>query len=93
MYSKNVFVFSPKGDIYNLPKGATTIDFAYAVHSRVGDKAVGARINGKVMPIRTELNNGDQIEIITQSNAEPKDLEVFCGFWKSSFSNSFFHSQ
>ncbi len=77
MYSKNVFVFSPKGDIYNLPKGATTIDFAYAVHSRVGDKAVGARINGKVMPIRTELNNGDQIEIITQSNAEPKES------WKS----------
>lgn len=77
MYLKNVFVFSPKGDIYNLPKGATTIDFAYAVHSKVGDKTIGARINGKVMPIRTELKNGDQIEIITQNNAEPKES------WKS----------
>ncbi|MGB1361099.1 MAG: RelA/SpoT family protein [Alphaproteobacteria bacterium] len=73
MYAENVFVFSPKGDIVNLPKMATPIDFAYSIHSGVGNKTIGARINGKVMPLKTELKNGDQVEIITQSNAEPKE--------------------
>ena len=72
MYADQVFTFSPKGDIVNLPKGACCIDFAYAIHSKVGDKTIGAKINGKIMPLKTILQNGDQVDILTQNNAEPK---------------------
>lgn len=71
MYQDQVFCFSPKGDLVTLPKGATAIDFAYAVHSGVGDSTVGVKINGKIKPLRTTLQNGDQIEILTAKNQTP----------------------
>ncbi|MBR4927356.1 MAG: bifunctional (p)ppGpp synthetase/guanosine-3',5'-bis(diphosphate) 3'-pyrophosphohydrolase, partial [Alphaproteobacteria bacterium] len=71
MYQDQVFCFSPKGDLITLPKDATPIDFAYAVHSHVGDKCVGAKINGKIKPLRTILQNGDQVEILTAKNQTP----------------------
>ena len=64
MFCDQVFCFSPKGDLINLPRGATPVDFAYAVHSEVGDSCVGAKINGRMVPLRTQLQNGDQVEII-----------------------------
>ena len=74
MFPDQVFVFSPKGDVIALPIGATPVDFAYAVHSEVGDTCVGTRINGKIMPLRTELANGDQVEIITSAAQTPSPL-------------------
>lgn len=71
MFQDQVFCFTPKGDLITLPRGATAIDFAYAVHSSVGDHCTGVRINGRVMPLRTELENGDQIEIITSKAQHP----------------------
>ena len=71
MYQDQVFCFSPKGDLITLPKGATAIDFAYAVHSGVGNKCVGVKINGKIRPLRTELTNGDQVEILTSKTQTP----------------------
>lgn len=71
LYQDQVFCFSPKGDLITLPKGATAIDFAYAVHSRVGDTCVGAKINGKIIPLRTELKNGDQVEVLTNKGQTP----------------------
>ena len=71
MYQDQVFCFSPKGDLIPLPKGATPIDFAYAVHSGVGDTCVGVKINGKISPLRTILQNGDQVDILTAKNQTP----------------------
>ena len=71
MYRDQVFCFTPKGDLIALPQGATPVDFAYAVHSGVGDTCVGAKINGRMMPLRTELGNGDQIEIVRSTVAAP----------------------
>lgn len=71
MYQDQVFCFTPKGDLITLPKGATPIDFAYEVHSRVGDTTVGVKINGKIKPLRTILQNGDQVEILTAKNQTP----------------------
>lgn len=71
MYQDQVFCFSPKGDLITLPKGATPIDFAYAVHSGVGDTCVGVKINGKISPLRTVLQNGDQVDILTAKNQTP----------------------
>ena len=71
MYQDQVFCFSPKGDLITLPRGAGPIDFAYAVHSRVGDTCVGVKINGKIKPLRTVLENGDQVEIMTNKNQTP----------------------
>ena len=71
MFSDQVFGFSPKGEVYALPQGATPIDFAYAVHTEVGDHCVGAKINGRNMPLRTLLQNGDQVEILTSTNQTP----------------------
>ena len=70
LFNENVYVFSPKGDVKTLPAGSCTIDFAYAVHSAVGNKMVGARVNGKLVPIETELHNGDRVEIITSQNSK-----------------------
>jgi len=71
MFHDQVFCFSPKGDLIALPRGATPVDFAYAVHTRVGDTCVGAKINGQIVPLRTQLNNGDQIEILRSSGQTP----------------------
>ncbi|WP_308233471.1 RelA/SpoT family protein [uncultured Prevotella sp.] len=72
LYEDEVFVFTPKGDLLKFPKGATILDFAYHIHSGVGNKCVGGRINGKNVPIREVLHSGDTVEILTQSNQTPK---------------------
>ncbi len=78
MFHDQVFAFTPKGDLIALPRGATPIDFAYAVHSQIGDKCVGAKINGRLLPLRTELTNGDQVEIVTSKAQTPSpDWESF----------------
>ena len=64
MFQDQVFVFTPKGELYQLPRDATPVDFAYAVHSNLGDTCVGAKVNGRVVPLRTRLVNGDQVEIL-----------------------------
>jgi guanosine-3',5'-bis(diphosphate) 3'-pyrophosphohydrolase len=71
LFPDAVYVFTPKSKIMALPRGATVMDFAYAIHSDVGDHTVSARINGEQRPLRTELTNGDVVEIITADNAEP----------------------
>lgn len=71
MFHDQVFCFTPKGDLITLPRGATAIDFAYAVHSSVGNHCTGVRINGRMMPLRTELENGDQVDIITSKSQHP----------------------
>ena len=71
MFKDQVFCFTPRGDLINLPRKATPVDFAYAVHSEVGDKCVGAKINGRMMPLRSELRNGDQVEIIISKAQTP----------------------
>ena len=71
LYQDQVFCFTPKGRLIPLPRGATPIDFAYAVHSQVGDTCVGAKVNGRIMPLRQELQNGDQVEITTSRNGTP----------------------
>ncbi|MEZ5691077.1 MAG: bifunctional (p)ppGpp synthetase/guanosine-3',5'-bis(diphosphate) 3'-pyrophosphohydrolase [Rickettsiales bacterium] len=71
MYQDQVFCFTPKGDILSFPRGATPVDFAYAVHSGVGDTCVGAKINSRIVPLRTKLKNGDQVDIITSKTQTP----------------------
>jgi guanosine-3',5'-bis(diphosphate) 3'-pyrophosphohydrolase len=71
LYSKEIFVFTPKGEIKSLPKGATTLDFAFSIHSEVGVKTRGTRVNGKLVPLNYELKSGDQIEVITSPNQKP----------------------
>jgi len=68
MYYDQVFCFTPKGQLIALPKGATTVDFAYMVHSDIGNRCVGAKVNGKIVPLKTQLVNGDQVEIITSKH-------------------------
>jgi len=71
MYQDQVFCFSPKGDLISLPAGSSPVDFAYAVHTRVGDTCVGSKINGRMAPLRTVLRNGDQVEILRSKNQTP----------------------
>ncbi|MGE4043703.1 MAG: bifunctional (p)ppGpp synthetase/guanosine-3',5'-bis(diphosphate) 3'-pyrophosphohydrolase [Acetobacteraceae bacterium] len=71
LYEDQVFCFTPKGQLIQLPRGATPVDFAYAVHSQVGDTCVGAKINGRLMPLRHVLQNGDQVEIMTARGGTP----------------------
>ena len=71
LYEDQVFCFTPKGQLIQLPRGATPVDFAYAVHSQVGDACVGAKINGRLMPLRHQLQNGDQVEIMTARGGTP----------------------
>jgi guanosine-3',5'-bis(diphosphate) 3'-pyrophosphohydrolase len=71
LYSKEIYVFTPKGEIKSLPKGATSLDFAFSIHSEIGVKTRGTRVNGKLVPLNHVLNSGDQIEIITSQNQKP----------------------
>lgn len=71
MHKDEVFCFTPNGDIFNLPFGATVLDFAYAVHSEIGNNCVSAKVNGAIVPLRQRLENGDQVEITTAKNAKP----------------------
>ena len=70
LFQDEVFVFTPKGDVVNLPVGATAIDFAYNIHSQVGNKCVGAKVNNRMVPLSTELNTGDYVEVVTSNNAK-----------------------
>ena len=71
MFADQVFCFTPKGDLFAMPFGATPVDFAYAVHTDVGNTCVAAKINGRIMPLRTRLKNGDQVEITTSKAQTP----------------------
>ncbi len=71
LYPKDVYAFTPMGKIIQLPRGATPIDFAYAIHSEVGDNCTGAKVKGRIVPLRTEIQNGDVIEILTTPNSKP----------------------
>jgi len=72
LYSKEIYVFTPKGDLHSLPKGASSLDFAYSIHTNVGDRCLGAKVNGKLYPLSYKLQSGDQVEIITSSQQKPK---------------------
>lgn len=78
LFQDQVFCFTPKGDLIALPRGATPVDFAYAVHSQIGDTCVGAKINGRIQPLRSQLQNGDQVEVVTSKAQTPSpDWENF----------------
>jgi len=72
LYTSEIVVFTPKGEARKMPFGATALDFAYDIHSKIGNSAISAKINHKLEPITTQINSGDQIEIITADNARPK---------------------
>jgi GTP diphosphokinase / guanosine-3',5'-bis(diphosphate) 3'-diphosphatase len=74
MYQDRIFAFTPKGELIQLPKGGTPVDFAYAIHTTLGDTAVGAKINGRVVPLRTPIENGDQVEILKSKAQQPDAL-------------------
>jgi GTP pyrophosphokinase len=71
LYPEEVYIFTPKGEVKAFPRGATPLDFAYAIHTDVGHRCVGARVNGKMVPLRTRLKNGDIVEIVTQTGHAP----------------------
>jgi (p)ppGpp synthase/HD superfamily hydrolase len=72
MYQDRIFAFTPRGELIQLPKGATPIDFGYALHTDLGDQAVGAKINGRVVPLRTQIDNGDQVQILRSKAQVPQ---------------------
>jgi GTP pyrophosphokinase len=82
LFAEEVFVFTPKGDVKSLPRGATPVDFAYAIHSQVGARCVGAKVNGKIVPLRYNFKNGDTCEILTSPGAQPN--KDWLGFVKTS---------
>ena len=71
LFSDEVFVFTPKGDVLNFPEGSSVIDFAYRIHSEVGHHCAGARVNGRLVPLRYRLRNGDTVEIVTTASQTP----------------------
>ncbi|MGH6953036.1 MAG: RelA/SpoT family protein [Alphaproteobacteria bacterium] len=71
MFRDQVFCFTPKGDLIALPQGSTPVDFAYKIHSQIGDACVGTKVNGRLVPLRTQLQNGDQVEIVISKSAKP----------------------
>ena len=82
LYAKEIYVFTPKGDLFSLPKGSCSLDFAYAIHSNIGDHCLGAKVNGKLFPLSHQLQSGDQVEIITSVQQKPK-MEWFCLLYTS----------
>ncbi|HVO19592.1 MAG TPA: bifunctional (p)ppGpp synthetase/guanosine-3',5'-bis(diphosphate) 3'-pyrophosphohydrolase [Anaeromyxobacter sp.] len=82
LFSDEVFVFTPKGEVKSLPRGSTPVDFAYTIHSQVGEHCVGAKVNGKLVPLRHVLKNGDTVEILTAAQAHPS--KDWLGFIKTS---------
>jgi GTP pyrophosphokinase len=72
LYNKEIFVFTPKGDLQQMPKGATLLDFAFLIHSNIGCRCIGGKVNGKNVSLRYLLNNGDQVEVLTAANQTPK---------------------
>ena len=86
LYEDEVFVFTPKGDLLKFPKGATVLDFAYHIHSNVGNHCVGGRINNRLVPVREPLRSGDTVEILTSNNQKPK--QDWLGIVKSSRAKS-----
>ena len=72
LYKSDIVVFTPKGDAHSLPYGATVLDFAYEIHTKIGNHAIGAKVNHRIMPVTSRLNSGDQVEIITAESARPK---------------------
>jgi guanosine-3',5'-bis(diphosphate) 3'-pyrophosphohydrolase len=72
MYQDRIFAFTPKGALHQLPKGATPVDFAYAVHTKLGDRTVGAKVNGRLVPLRTQLSNGDTVEVLVSEKQTPQ---------------------
>ncbi len=86
IFDANVYVFTPKGKVISLPKGSTPIDFAYRIHTKVGDTLVGAKVNNKLVPLSTELKTGDMIEIKTQENSTPNSQ--WLNIAKTSFAKS-----
>ena len=79
LFPADVYVFTPKGEIINLPRGATVIDFAYNVHTKIGNHCMGGKVNGKSMSLRTPLRSGDTVEIITSPYAQPNQTWLnFC---------------
>jgi GTP pyrophosphokinase len=78
LFTDEVFVFTPKGDVRSLPRGATPVDFGYSIHSDIGSRCVGAKVNGKIVPLRYKLKNGDMVEVLTSPQAHPsKDWLTF----------------
>jgi GTP pyrophosphokinase len=82
LFADEVFVFTPKGDVKSLPRGATPVDFAYSVHSQVGEHTIGAKVNGKIVPLRYRLKNGDTVEVLTSPSSHPS--KDWLGFVKTS---------
>jgi GTP pyrophosphokinase len=81
--AKEVYVFTPKGRVIGLPAGATTVDFAYAVHTEIGHRTMGAKVNGRLMPLETELKSGDVVEVFTSKNPDAGPSQDWLGFVKS----------
>ena len=74
LFQDNIYVFSPQGDVVELPKNSTSVDFAYSIHSEIGDKCVATKINGKLQPLKMKLKNGDQVEILTSDHSQPSPM-------------------
>ena len=87
LFNEEIFVFTPKGELKTLPTGATALDFAFDIHTDIGAKCIGAKVNQKLVPINHILKNGDQIEILTHRNKNPRRLASLCNQSKGKIKN------